>query len=81
MDSLFLACGHTDLQPGDAVMLHVETTLAGIPMQGRVVRRCEAGIGIELAHPYLHFTHDVLTALAREGRIFTVDGSATADTA
>ncbi len=59
-------------------MLHIETTLAGIAMAGHVTRRTDNGIGVMLTHHYLDYAHDVLTALAREGRISRPEWRATA---
>lgn len=80
VQGLFLESGPTDLQPGDPVMLHIETTLAGIAMTGNVTRLTEHGIGVMLTHYYLDYAHDVLTALAREGRIIRPDWYASAHT-
>lgn len=73
VDGLFLRDTPVWLQPHDRVMLHVETSLAGIPMLGDVVRRTLDGVAIHLDHRYLHYAHDVMVALEEEGRIFSPD--------
>lgn len=69
VDGLFLVLPQTQLKRGDRLTLHVETTLAGIHMIGYVAHKSAHGVGIQLAHRYLHYAHDVLAALVKDAEM------------
>ena len=70
LDGLFLQSGPVGLRCNDPVMLNMDTKLPGFPMSGYVVHLSDDGIGVRLMHRYLHYAHDVLVALEREGKLF-----------
>lgn len=73
VDGLFLETGTLGLQHRSAVLLHVETSLAGIAMQGEVVRTEPDGVAIRFDRRYPHYAHDVMVALMHDGRLMQRD--------